>query len=105
MFNKRRVNKTITATALSLALSIASFSQVFAAPYAANNYYKQSKDIIEKHYSKPAGNILTPAFKEGKSDFTSHDEMMEFIYDLQKNSDHMKVSIIGQTQEGNQFLY
>lgn len=100
VFTKERINKTITATVLSLLLALSSFSQAFASPYAPNDYYKQPKNIIEKYYSKPAGNILTPAFKEGKSDFTSHDEMMEFIYDLQKNSDHMKVSIIGQTQEG-----
>lgn len=100
VFTKERINKVITATVLALLLALSPFSQVFAAPYAPNDYYKQPKSIIEKYFKKPVGAILTPAFKEGKLDFTSHDEMMEFIYDLQKNSDHMKVSIIGQTQEG-----
>ncbi|BFN03710.1 M14 family metallopeptidase [Clostridium tetani] len=100
MFNQRRVNKIITTMALTLSLILSSFSQVFAAPYLPNDYNKQPENIIKKHFPKPAGPILTPAFKEGKKDFTSHDEMMEFIYDLQKTSNHMKVSIIGQTQEG-----
>lgn len=100
MFSKKTCNKVIASVTLSLVLITSSFSYVFAAPYAPDTYYKQPLNIIQNYFPKPQGPILTPAFTTGKTDFTSHEEMMKFIYDLQKSSKCMKVSIIGETQEG-----
>lgn len=98
MLSKKTFKKVISSITLSVMLL--SSVKVFAAPYAAEDYYKQPLEIIQNYFKKPEGKISTPAFKEGKTDFTSHEEMMEFIYDLQKSSPKAKVSIIGYTQEG-----
>ncbi|MBU5485779.1 hypothetical protein KQI86_15775 [Clostridium sp. MSJ-11] len=100
MLNKKTFRKIVSSLTFSFVLMGSLAPKVFAAPYAPDDYYKQPTEIIENYFKKPEGKILTPAFKEGKTDFTSHEEMMNFIYDLQKSSSNMKVSIIGHTQEG-----
>ena len=61
--------------------------------------YRQS-DAVRQHYSDPAARFATPAFTAGKADFTSHTEMMDFIYALQKTSNNLHVRILGNSQEG-----
>ncbi len=61
--------------------------------------YQQSAAVIQ-HYPDPAIRFETPGFASGKTDFTSHQEMMDFIYGLQKNSSNLQVRIIGSSQEG-----
>jgi len=61
--------------------------------------YRQS-DAVRQHYPDPAVRFDTPAFAPGKTDFTSHAEMMDFIYALQKNSSNVQVRIAGASQEG-----
>lgn len=97
MLSKKTFKKVVSS--LTLSIMLLSSVKVFAAPYAAEDYYKQPVEIIQNYLKKPAGTISTPAFKAGKTDFTSHEEMMDFIYDMQKTSSNMKVSIIGYTQE------
>ena len=61
--------------------------------------YKQS-EAVKKYYPDPEVKFDTPGFRPGKSDFTSHQEMMDFVYDLQKQSSNLQVRIIGKSQEG-----
>jgi len=61
--------------------------------------YRQS-DAVRQHYPDPAVRFDTPAFAPGKTDFTSHAEMMDFIYALQKSSSNVHVRIVGASQEG-----
>lgn len=61
--------------------------------------YQQSA-AVTRHYPDPAVRFDTPAFAPGKADFTSHQEMMDFIYGLQKTSTNLQVRIIGASQEG-----
>ncbi|WP_125154738.1 M14 family metallopeptidase [Clostridium rectalis] len=100
MKSKKTFKQVSTSIILSLVLITSAFSHVLAAPYAPGSYYKQSEKIIQNYFPKPKNPICTPAFTEGKEDFTSHEEMMEFIYGLQRDSKYMKVSIIGYSQEG-----
>ncbi|KAJ52083.1 hypothetical protein BD780_000057 [Clostridium tetanomorphum] len=100
MISKRTFRKVAASITLSLVLATSTVSYVFAAPYAPDSYYKQTPEIIQNYFPKPQEPIFTPAFTKGKENFTSHEEMMKFIYDLQKSSQYMKVAIIGETQEG-----
>ena len=61
--------------------------------------YRQS-DAVRQHYPDPAVRFGTPAFAPGKADFTSHAEMMDFIYALQRTSSNVHVRIVGASQEG-----
>jgi hypothetical protein len=57
-------------------------------------------EAVARHYPDPAMRFETPGFAPGKTDFTSHQEMMDFIYALQKTSSNVQVRIIGASQEG-----
>jgi hypothetical protein len=66
--------------------------------------YDPSKEYIEAprvaaRYPDPDATIATPAFKSGKPDFTSQEELQAFIDDLSRRSPDLRVRIIGSSQE------
>ncbi|MSP41085.1 MAG: peptidase M14 [Deltaproteobacteria bacterium] len=61
--------------------------------------YHQS-EAVKRRYGDPKMKFDTPGFASGKSDFTGHEEMMEFIYALQAKANNMSSRIIGYSQEG-----
>lgn len=61
--------------------------------------YKQS-DTVKKRYVDPQLVYDTPGFAPGRTDFTSHDEMLDFVYALQSRADNVHVRIVGKSQEG-----
>lgn len=61
--------------------------------------YKQS-DAVRKRYADPPVAYDTPGFAPGRADFTSHEEMLEFVYALQARTDNLLVRIVGASQEG-----
>ena len=69
------------------------------AQFIPERAYQQSA-AVTRHYPDPAMHFDTPGFAPGKTDFTSHQEMMDFIYGLQKTSGNLQVRIIGASQEG-----
>ena len=50
--------------------------------------------------SDPAVQFDTPGFAPGRADFTSHEEMVEYVYALQRAADNLQVRIAGSSQEG-----
>ena len=69
------------------------------AQFQPERAYQQS-EAVRRHYPDPATRFETPGFAPGKTDFTTHQEMMDFIYGLQKASANLQVRIIGASQEG-----
>ena len=70
-----------------------------AALYDPAKEYVESPQVAER-YPDPEITISTPAFRPGKSDFTSQDELMQFVHDLARRSADGQVSIVGTSQEG-----
>ena len=60
----------------------------------------QQNEAVKARYADPAVQYDTPGFAPGRTDFTSHAEMLEFVYGLQARSDNLHIRIVGTSQEG-----
>ena len=60
--------------------------------------YTQSEPV-KRRYPDPAVRFDTPAFAPGKTDFTSHGEMMAYLEKLSERADNMLVRTAGWSQE------
>lgn len=69
------------------------------AQFQPERHYKQSEPV-RKRYPDPPQRFDTPGFAPGRSDFTAHAEMLDFIYALQAQSASMHVRVVGESQEG-----
>lgn len=69
------------------------------AQFDAARAYRQS-EAVRSRYPDPPVRYDTPGFAPGRSDFTSHEEMTEFISNLQRRADNLHVRIAGHSQEG-----
>ncbi len=69
------------------------------AQFNPDRAYRQS-EAVRQHYADPAEQFDTPGFAPGRVDFTSHQEMLEYVYALQKVADNLQVRIAGHSQEG-----
>ncbi|HWR38915.1 MAG TPA: M14 family metallocarboxypeptidase [Patescibacteria group bacterium] len=81
-----------------LTLACLPTQSTLALPYYPDHVYQQD-EAVEKQYIVPSIVYSTPAFKPGRESFTSHEEMMEYLYQLQRQSDRLHVKIIGYSQE------
>ena len=70
-----------------------------AAQYDPQKDYKESAAVAAR-YPDPAVKYTTPAFAPGRTDFTTHAEMMSFLADLDRRARPMRLSVAGQSQEG-----
>ena len=66
--------------------------------------YDPAKEYVEApavaaRYPDPPLDIPTPAFKPGRSDFTSQEELVGFVDGLAARSADLRVRIVGQSQE------
>ncbi len=69
-----------------------------AEPYYGKEY-SQSKQVLDL-YPNPDADFETPAFTtEGKS-FTSQEEMMDYVRNLDEENSYIEMSIIGESIEG-----
>ena len=90
-----RKQSYIAATLVScLALAAPALGQ-----YDPQKAYKESEAVAAR-YPDPAVEYKTPAFTSGKTDFTTHAEMMSFLAALDQRSNTMRLRIAGQSQEG-----
>jgi len=78
---------------------------------AASAYalYDPAKEYVEApavaaRYPDPPLDIPTPAFKPGKTDFTSQEELVGFVDGLAARSPDLRVRIVGQSQEQRAIL-
>ncbi|MFC4557555.1 M14 family metallocarboxypeptidase [Virgibacillus kekensis] len=63
--------------------------------------YEQPEQVLEL-YDLPGVELTTPAFKEGKTKFTTQDEMLTFLQELDQSSDVMKMETAGYSIEGRE---
>ncbi|MCF7936223.1 MAG: M14 family metallocarboxypeptidase [Synergistales bacterium] len=66
--------------------------------YTASGVWEEPEGVAA-HFPVPDVDYTTPGFAKDEQ-FTTHEEMMEFIYDLREQTDRMKVRIIGYSGEG-----
>lgn len=64
---------------LAVVAAILLFIQPSHAQFDAQRQYRRS-DAVLKRYPDPALRFDTPGFIAGRSDFTSHQEMLDFVY-------------------------
>src|SRR5215510_12087924 len=74
-------------------------SAPLVAQYDPGLIYRQS-EAVKQHYPDPPAQFDTPGFAPGRTDFTSHEEMMDFLSALQRRSGNLRVRIVGHSQEG-----
>jgi hypothetical protein len=67
--------------------------------YDASKEYVESPAVAAR-YPDPAVDIATPGLREGRSDFTSQQELEAFILDLARRSTDLRVRVLGRSQEG-----
>jgi Zinc carboxypeptidase len=85
--------------ALVLYLFLFAPSSIVLAQDIEAEEYRQS-EAVKQRYPDPAVAFGTPGFAPGKTDFTSHDEMMAFLHELHGQADNMSLRILGHSQEG-----
>jgi hypothetical protein len=61
--------------------------------------YRQS-DAVKRRYPDPPVRFDTPAFAPGKTDFTTHDELMAYLAKLGERAGNLLVRTAGFSQEG-----
>ena len=90
----------------SLRLAAIVIAALCSSGIAAPSYarYDPAKEYAETpavaaRYPDPGIDIPTPAFKVGKSDFTSQEELLAFVYELARRSPDLRVRITGKSQE------
>jgi hypothetical protein len=96
MFISRRSRYLISF--ILCALLFAPSSIVLAEDVEAEEY--RQSEAVKQRYPDPAVAFSTPGFAPGKTDFTSHDEMMAFLHQLHGQADNMSLRILGYSQEG-----
>jgi murein tripeptide amidase MpaA len=70
------------------------------AKYDPAKNYQEMPAIVKQFPAPTLVDMGTPAFAEDKKDFTSQKEMEDFIQQLSKTTNQLKVSIIGHSQKG-----
>lgn len=61
--------------------------------------YQQNAEVRQR-YPDPQVAFDTPGFKPGRTDFTSHREMLAYVEGLRRRSNTVSVRMIGESQEG-----
>ena len=90
-----RLRATFVVALLAAVLPLSVFAQFDPA-----RAYQQS-EAVKKRYPDPPVRFDTPGFAPGKADFTSHEEMMAFLYGLQRKAPgNVQLRVIGESEEG-----
>ncbi|WP_257351522.1 M14 family metallopeptidase [Pseudalkalibacillus decolorationis] len=69
-------------------------------PYFGKSY--EQPEQVKELYPEPDIDFDTPGFKAGKWNFTSQEEMMAFLEELDRTSDVMKMKTAGHSLEGRE---
>ncbi|WP_455662070.1 M14 family metallopeptidase [Pradoshia sp.] len=105
----KKLPKKTAHAAIALAIGAALLSPVLPTSAAETDefipYYGKGPSYIQPDnishlFPKPKVKFQTPAFADGKTAFTSQEEMTAFLKKLSKKNKHMSYKIIGQSLEG-----
>ncbi len=90
--------KASLAFAVFGALVVMTFARTArAADDAADNYVEAP--AVAARFPDPVTPIATPALRAGRTNFTSHPEMMKFLADLAARAPDMRMRTVGRSQE------
>lgn len=81
-----------------LLMAIAMATPALAAFDPSKEY--QESAVVAAHFPDPAIELGTPAFKRGRTDFTSQEELIDFVNSLAVSNADLRVQTLGKTQEG-----
>src|SRR5437660_8087426 len=81
-----------------LALLLLAFAPLAHALYDPAREYIETPAVAAR-YPDPAVDLRTPAFAAGKTDFTSQDDLIGFVNDLERRTPSLRVGIVGRSQE------
>jgi len=84
---------------LCLCAALGATLGVAQAQFQPELVYRQSA-AVQARYPDPPVAYTTPGFTPGRSDFTSHEEMMRFLHALEQSSDNVQLRVAGASQEG-----
>jgi hypothetical protein len=80
------------------ALVVMTFARTACAAYDAADNYVEAPAVAAR-FPDPVTPIATPALRAGRTNFTSHPEMMKFLADLAARSPDMRMRTVGRSQE------
>jgi hypothetical protein len=80
------------------ALALAAYAAAAPAFYDAGKEYVEMPAVAAR-YPDPPVEIPTPAFKPGRTDFTSQEELIAFVDALASRSSELRVRVAGTSQE------
>jgi len=85
------------------------FAIALATAVDAAALYDPTKEYIETsavaaRYADPNVDIATPAFRAGRADFTSQEEMEEYASALARRSPDLRLKVVGRSQEHRDIL-
>ena len=83
----------------AVCVALAACPGVGGAQCVPGREYEQSA-AVKSRYPDPPVRFATPGFAPGKTGFTSHAEMMQFVQALARRSDVMRLRTVGESQEG-----
>ena len=86
------------AVALGSGIVLAAAAPSVQAQCARGAEYVQT-EAVKSRYPDPPLRIDTPAFAQGKSGYTSYEEMMAYVQRLARGSRHLYIRTAGQSQE------
>ena len=86
--------------AAGLALTLYALCPAHARAQCAPDVEYTQSEAVKRRYPDPPVRFDTPAFAAGKTDFTTHGEMMEYLEKLADRAGNMLVRMAGYSQEG-----
>ncbi|WP_347253408.1 M14 family metallocarboxypeptidase [Leminorella grimontii] len=95
----RKLSRTAAVALFPCLFGLSLFSTSTYAKYDPARDYQEVPSIV-KQFPAPSLDLGTPAFAADKKDFTSQDELTEFIAGLSKTSLNLRVTTIGKSQKG-----
>ena len=87
------------AATVMLPLAALAAAPAAQAQFDPSRVYQQSAEV-RKRYPDPGIGYDTPGLRAGRSDFTSHEEMLAYVEQLRRRADTVQVRRIGTSQEG-----
>lgn len=95
-----KLTRRIMPVALALSFSLS----CLAAPYMDDKPYKQPAELKDWFFKDPAVALQTPSVDDAKANFTTQEELLQFVAKLESGTPHLRVSVLGRSQEGREIL-
>ena len=75
-------------------------ASLFVAAFAGFAHAYDEPDAVKARFPDPTVHYSTPGFAAGRTDFTTHDELIAWLADLTTRAPNVRVRMLGESQEG-----